>query len=447
MSGTRISDMTVLGSLPASGALIPVVKTGISINYSYDLAADLAGRPTSALLAATGGAALIGSTGPSTVQADINARPTSATLSANGGAALIGTSASTTVQTELNKIGTKDEGVLPAVTATTPFVINKSASGNSAGNSDWRSLVVISNYTGAYGATQINCVNFQHNILHTAGTVTSAIGWQAYSALGVPSTPTTTGDVSSIRGIEYHISHTGSGALTDAFTFYGPGPDFDVGTGHCARFNNFRSGDISGGSGSNRIDTESYGFFQANSSSVTTPIMAGYGSEMSYGTGRWNLYVTGGASSWSAGRLRIGGSAPAAQPTEFLEVVGGIKAFSSGGTVAALGFGTSAGGTVTQATSKSTGVTLNKPCGQITMNNAALAATTSVSFTLTNDQIAATDTIQFSIASGASANSYAQPFADSVSAGSCRVQIRNISAGSLSEALVLNFTVLKGVTS
>jgi hypothetical protein len=81
------------------------------------------------------------------------------------------------------------------------------------------------------------------------------------------------------------------------------------------------------------------------------------------------------------------------------------------------------------------------------MNNAALAATTSVSFTLTNDQIAATDTIQFSIASGASANSYAQPFADSVSAGSCRVQIRNISAGSLSEALVLNFTVLKGVNS
>ena len=40
------------------------------------------------------------------------------------------------------------------------------------------------------------------------------------------------------------------------------------------------------------------------------------------------------------------------------------------------------GGTVTQATNKSTGVTLNTESGQITMNNAQLDAGTEVTFTV-----------------------------------------------------------------
>ena len=49
-----------------------------------------------------------------------------------------------------------------------------------------------------------------------------------------------------------------------------------------------------------------------------------------------------------------------------------------------LGYSSAAQGTVTQATSKSTGVTLSKSAGQITMDAAALGATTNVTFTLTN---------------------------------------------------------------
>src|SRR6185369_12062510 len=60
---------------------------------------------------------------------------------------------------------------------------------------------------------------------------------------------------------------------------------------------------------------------------------------------------------------------------------------SSGG----IGYETGAGGTVSQSTSKSTGVTLNKITGQITLNGAALAAGGIVSFVLTNSTIAATD--------------------------------------------------------
>ena len=64
------------------------------------------------------------------------------------------------------------------------------------------------------------------------------------------------------------------------------------------------------------------------------------------------------------------------------------------------------GGTVTQATSKSTGVTLSKKCGQITMNAAALAADTTVSFTLTNTEVVATDIIILNHVSGGTAGSY-----------------------------------------
>lgn len=117
---------------------------------------------------------------------------------------------------------------------------------------------------------------------------------------------------------------------------------------------------------------------------------------------------------------------------------------TSNGTAGGIGYSTGAGSVAIQATSKSTGVTLQRPCGKITMNAAALAAATSVGFTFTNSTIAATDVVQVSIASGATADSYTVTV-DAVAAGSCRISLRNISAGSLSEAVVLNFAVIKAV--
>lgn len=114
---------------------------------------------------------------------------------------------------------------------------------------------------------------------------------------------------------------------------------------------------------------------------------------------------------------------------------------------AGVGYATGAGGAVTQATSKSTGVTLNKVTGQITMHAAALAASATVGFTLTNSTIKATDVVDVSIASGATADSYDKPVVDATGTGSCRIQIRNKSGGSLGEALVLNFVVLKAVAA
>ena len=117
-----------------------------------------------------------------------------------------------------------------------------------------------------------------------------------------------------------------------------------------------------------------------------------------------------------------------------------------GSTESAVGYSTGTGGAVTQATNKSTGVTLNKRCGQITMNNASLSAAAEVSFTLTNSTISATDVVMICIGSGATAGAY-NVQCDAVAAGSCRISIGNMSSGSLGEAIVLNFVVIKAVNA
>jgi hypothetical protein len=106
------------------------------------------------------------------------------------------------------------------------------------------------------------------------------------------------------------------------------------------------------------------------------------------------------------------------------------------------GYTIAAQGTVTQATSKSTGVTLNKSAGQITMNNAALAGATAVSFTLTNNLISTNDLLILNVGSGATAVAYTV-YTSSISAGSAVVTLRNMTAAtSLSEAVVINFALI-----
>jgi len=107
------------------------------------------------------------------------------------------------------------------------------------------------------------------------------------------------------------------------------------------------------------------------------------------------------------------------------------------------GYTTGSGGVVTQATSKATGVTLSKPTGQITLNNAALAADTTVSFVLTNTVIEANDILVMNHISGGTAGSYLLNAQSA--AGSATINVRNITGGSLSEAIVLSFAVIKCV--
>lgn len=121
-------------------------------------------------------------------------------------------------------------------------------------------------------------------------------------------------------------------------------------------------------------------------------------------------------------------------------------AVSSSSATAGVGYATGAGGAVTQATDKSTAVVLNKATGAITMNNAALGAATIVTFVLTNSALAATDQIVVTHESGGTTGSYTVN-GRVTGAGAGAVDVRNNTAGSLSEALVLRFSIVKSVNA
>ena len=129
-------------------------------------------------------------------------------------------------------------------------------------------------------------------------------------------------------------------------------------------------------------------------------------------------------------------------PTGTLQTTGGVLSSSAS---AGVGYAAGAGGTQSQSSSKSTGVTLNKVCGTITMNGAALAADTTVAFTLTNSSIAATDEVVVVHSSVGTLGAYT--FAVTPASGSAVISVHNCTPGSLSEAIVIRFFVLKAVTS
>jgi hypothetical protein len=110
-----------------------------------------------------------------------------------------------------------------------------------------------------------------------------------------------------------------------------------------------------------------------------------------------------------------------------------------------IGYAASAQGTVTQATNKTTGVTLNKSAGRITMNGALLAANTAASFTLTNSLISTGDAIIVNVSGGGTAAAYTT-YISSMTAGSAVITLRNMTAGDLSEAVIINFAIIHGAS-
>lgn len=117
---------------------------------------------------------------------------------------------------------------------------------------------------------------------------------------------------------------------------------------------------------------------------------------------------------------------------------GGILSTGTNG----VGYATGAGGTVTQATSRTTGVTLNKTSGAITMFSAAGSAT-AATFTVTNSTVAATDTIILNQKSGT--NLY-NLIVTAIAAGSFNITFFT-TGGTATDAPVIDFNVIKGVTA
>lgn len=108
---------------------------------------------------------------------------------------------------------------------------------------------------------------------------------------------------------------------------------------------------------------------------------------------------------------------------------------------AEIGYSTAAQGAVTQLTDKTTAVTLNKSSGRITMNAASLATVTTVSFTLNNSLISVGDTLIVCISAGATTGAYSV-YVSNLTAGAAVISLRNFTAGTLSEAVVVNYAII-----
>jgi hypothetical protein len=163
--------------------------------------------------------------------------------------------------------------------------------------------------------------------------------------------------------------------------------------------------------------------FRATTTLVGATYNYGFLSEIpADGTNDWNFYSVGTAPNHFKGATTFGTS---------------------------FGYGTDSGvgSTVTQATSKATGVTIDKICGQITTHNASLGSGDSVAFRVTNSTVAATDVIMLSLASGGTAAAYDYGI-DKVGSGYFDIYLFNYNGGgALAEALVINFVVIKSVAS
>jgi hypothetical protein len=114
-----------------------------------------------------------------------------------------------------------------------------------------------------------------------------------------------------------------------------------------------------------------------------------------------------------------------------------------------MGYVGGSGGAVTQATNRTTGVTLNKLNGTITTNNASLAAEAAAEFTVTNDKVEIGDVVVVAIQSGTDGGN-TNVFVSTVAAGSFKIKVanNNAAAGTAETgAILINFAVIKAVSA
>lgn len=126
--------------------------------------------------------------------------------------------------------------------------------------------------------------------------------------------------------------------------------------------------------------------------------------------------------------------------------VGSVKNSIGGSPSSTIGFGSGkgVGGAVTQGTNRTTGVTLSKLTGAITLFAAAPTVGTYTTFVLTNTLIGAND-IVVAMTTGNAANVYST-VVSGVAAGSCKISVTTVS-GTTSDSAVVTFAIIRGAAS
>jgi hypothetical protein len=117
---------------------------------------------------------------------------------------------------------------------------------------------------------------------------------------------------------------------------------------------------------------------------------------------------------------------------------------TSSSATAGIGYTTGAGNTATQATNKTTAVTLNNVCGEITLAAGALAAGAANTFVLTNSAVGNADVMIINHVSGGTIGAYV--FNAACNTGTANITVTNITSGSLNQEPKIRFAVIKGAT-
>jgi len=145
------------------------------------------------------------------------------------------------------------------------------------------------------------------------------------------------------------------------------------------------------------------------------------------------------------GNAQLGG---VFDPSRDVRVTGQIVSAGPRSTAAGVGYSDGAGATVTQASNRTTGVTVNALCGTITTNNTSLAAEAAAAFVVTNSCVQIGDVVLVAQRSGA-VGVMTDVVVVAVANGSFTLSVMNNNAsGGTAEtgAIILNFAVIKGTT-
>lgn len=129
----------------------------------------------------------------------------------------------------------------------------------------------------------------------------------------------------------------------------------------------------------------------------------------------------------------------------FLNPNGGAVLVGNGG----FGYGPGAGGTVTQGTSKTTTIAINKVVGVITMHNQSLAPNAVAVFLVYNSMVGPYDVVNLTLTNsgGTVDSSFYNVWAVANAVGSFYICLKNISSSALAHAVQINFSIMKGVAN